>query len=409
MSALRSAVATGGDQARGSERLAYVLYGLHLLLIASLALSNILLGACLLTLPWWLRRSRWGPPSAHRLWLATAAYIVCLLAAILASYEPATSARALSEIFSLATLGLGLLVVRFEKDARRLVDGLILMSVLVAVTGLAQFLWGYGDLDRRIRGPLSHYMTFSGVLLLASLLLLARLAQPGGWKRPLVWLGLVVLNVALFGSLTRGAWVALAVAVGTLVVVRAPRGLLLLPLTALIFVLVAPVPVLHRASSIVDVSDESNYDRLCMARAGLMMVMERPLFGIGPDLVKDRYPLYRHATAPRFTVPHLHNSFLQLAAERGLPALAAYLLMLAASLQRAFRGLRREGGFHGPRADIYLGVILALIGFAVAGLFENNWGDTEVQRIMLFVLVLPFVIGREAEEAAAATVPGGGT
>jgi O-antigen ligase len=53
------------------------------------------------------------------------------------------------------------------------------------------------------------------------------------------------------------------------------------------------------------------------------MVAERPLFGIGPDLVEARYPIYRHPTAPRYTVPHLHNDLLQLAAERGLPALAA--------------------------------------------------------------------------------------
>ena len=30
--------------------------------------------------------------------------------------------------------------------------------------------------------------------------------------------------------------------------------------------------------------------------------------------------------------------------------------------------------------------------WAVAGLFEHNWGDTEVQRVVLAVLALPFCL-----------------
>ena len=37
-------------------------------------------------------------------------------------------------------------------------------------------------------------------------------------------------------------------------------------------------------------------------------------------------------------------------------------------------------------------MILALFAFNVAGLFENNWGDTEVQRPVLFLLALPFCL-----------------
>lgn len=286
-------------------------------------------------------------------------------------------------------------MVRGERSARRLVDGAVGVAAVVAAAGLAQFLWGYGGIDHRIRGPLSHYMTFSGVLLLADALLLARLATRGGWRSPLRLLALALINVALLGSLTRSAWLGLAVALLVVVVVRAPRWLLAAPAAVLIFVTFAPVPILARIRSIADLSDESNYDRLCMVRAGVLMVAERPLFGIGPDLVKDRYPIYRHPTAPRYTVPHLHNSFLQLAAERGLPALAAYALMMGAAAAAAVSGLRR-GGLRGPRADLYLGTLLALLAFNVAGLFENNWGDTEVQRLALFVLALPFVASEES-------------
>ena len=132
-----------------------------------------------------------------------------------------------------------------------------------------------------------------------------------------------------------------------------------------------------------------------MARAGAQMIAERPLLGQGPGMVEERYPLYRLPEAWRKTVPHLHNAYLQLAAERGLPALACLLLLLAIPLWRGWRDLRRDPARDGPRADLYLGVLAALVGFAVAALFEDSWSDTEVQRLTLALMALPFGLGDE--------------
>jgi O-antigen ligase len=247
-------------------------------------------------------------------------------------------------------------------------------------------------------------MTFSGFLLICDLLLMVRLLDDprgSGGRRGWRWAALVVINVALLASYTRSAWVALVVAGTVLLLIRAPKLLLAyLPLGVLLVVL-APVPLVSRMISIADLQDPSNYDRLCMLEAGMTMVRERPLFGLGPEMVERRYPIYRSPSAPRFEVPHLHNSFLQLAAERGIPALLAYLAMSWASLRAMYRGYRRDrrgrrdGGSRGSRADLYLGGMLALLAFNVAGLFENNWGDTEVQRSALFLLVLPFCLMME--------------
>lgn len=377
-----------------SRQTGFWLYAFHLFTVFGIALSNILLGLAVLTCPWTCRRQT--PPwrRARPLLLAVGLYVLLLLVAIAASYEPATSLVALSEIFSFSTLVLALLLVRREVDVRRVIDGLILVAFLVAAVGLVQYMAGHSDLDQRIRGPFSHYMTFSGVLLLCDLLLAAQMAFGQGWRSPWRWLALVTINVALLGSYTRSAWVGLLVALTVLLMIRAPRWLAAYLPAFLLFVLLAPVPVLHRAGSIVDLRDISNYDRLCMAEAALYMVAERPLFGLGPELVERRYSIYRHPTAPRLTVPHLHNSYLQLAAERGLLSLGAYLLLMGVTLWKAYQRLRREGGLRNPRADLYLGVLLALLAFNVAGLFEHNWGDTEVQRVVLFLLAIPFALTR---------------
>jgi putative inorganic carbon (HCO3(-)) transporter len=382
-------------------------YALHLLTLFGLALSNGFLILTLLLAAPALRARAFPWRRLRPLYLPLGVYVLLLGAAVVASPEPRQSARSLSEILALMTLAAGPLLVRGERARRRLTDALVASGALLALYGLAQTLAGYGDLERRIRGPFSHWMTFAGVLLLCDLLLIARLSvDPASrrlWPWPWRWAALAAINLALLGSLTRNAWLALGVTLVIFFGARRPRVLALLPPAAVLFVLLAPVPVLSRVLSITNLRDPSNYDRLCMADAGRRMITEHPVFGIGPDLVPHRYGLYRHPTAPRYWVPHLHNTFLELAAERGLPALLAYLGLMAASAWLAMRRYRGEGGDAGPRADLYLGVILGLFAFNLAGLFEFNWGDVEVQRVALFLLALPFclAVGEDEELAGA--------
>jgi hypothetical protein len=75
---------------------------------------------------------------------------------------------------------------------------------------------------------------------------------------------------------------------------------------------------------------------------------------------------------------------------------------MAAPIFLAVRRYRAEGKASGPRADLYLGTVLALAGFNLAGLFEYNWGDTEVQRLALFLLALPFCLEMEPTAAPVA-------
>jgi O-antigen ligase len=117
-------------------------------------------------------------------------------------------------------------------------------------------------------------------------------------------------------------------------------------------------------------------------------------------MVAELYPIYRNPTAPRHTVGHLHNTFIDLAAERGLLSLAAYLWLMMAGAVVAARGWRR-----GEARDLNLGVLLAVVAFNIAGLFEANWRDTEVQRLVLFLLAAPFVVRSRGGDGAAASGP----
>lgn len=400
------------------ERWRFALYAGYLLSLAGLALSNLLLGAAVVAFPFLRDRTSEPFRRGKVLLLCAGAYAALLVVSIALSQDPRTSFSSTRELFTLAAFPLALAAISSERRLRSLVDALIVMAALVAVFGLAQFLVGYGAIDRRIRGPFSHVMTFSGVLLLIDVLLLARLVAPlaretgvGRWlDRPWVMGSTVALiNAALMQSLTRSAWLGLLSGLGWLLWVRRRRWLLAAPVAAALVILIAPVPVVARALSIANLSDESTYDRLCMLEAGWRMTAEHPLVGVGPGLVQRRYPIYRHPTATRLNVPHLHNSYVELAAERGVPSLLAFLALLGVSIHAAWSGYREELAGGGGRSDLYLGVIAALIAFAVAALFENNWGDTEVQRLAIFLLAAPFCVRpvavRAAEGAVASPVP----
>ncbi|HJW13295.1 MAG TPA: O-antigen ligase family protein, partial [Thermoanaerobaculia bacterium] len=132
----------------------------------------------------------------------------------------------------------------------------------------------------------------------------------------------------------------------------------------------------------------TNRDRIAMIHAGLRMIREAPLFGIGPEMVRRYYPLYRDADAPQWEVPHLHNNALQFAAASGLFAALSYLGLMALFFARTIVLLRRES--RPDRAALLAGALLAGTALFVAGLFEYNFGDTEVEMATLIVLAVPF-------------------
>lgn len=417
------ASAEGSRRARHGSDAAGALFVGHLLTVWGIALSNGLLALAVIT-TWWRSGFPLGRPSAwnalrRRALAPYAAYAVLLVASVAMSYEPRVSVDELSEIFTLATFPLALLLVRGQGGARRIVDLLLVMMVALALHGVWQeFFTDRGPFHQRIQGLFSHYMTLSGVLVIGLCLLAGRLVlrlwQPGterlngerlapgrldGLRLRSVglryWFALGAIVGALYLTWTRHAWLASVLALA-LAIWFGARKLFPLYLAALLVGAVAIATLSpagwQRLRSVVDLENPSNYDRVCMAYAGMTMLSERPLLGIGPLMVSERYATYSHPTAPRQDVMHLHNTFVQLAAERGVLSVLAYCWLMLSSLIAAISGYRREGRA-GPSADLYLGSLIAIVVFNFSGLFEANWRDTEIQRLMLFLLAVPFCVG----------------
>ena len=270
-----------------------------------------------------------------------------------------------------------------------------------AIWGLLQFAFAdRRDLEHRISGPASHVMTYSGVLLPVSVMMLFL------WWRQRKWWQLaacVLSTVTLLLTFTRSVWLGWAIA--ALVVILASRARIAfyaLP-AVIVFITFMPLDLFSRLISTFDFTQSSNFDRVRMIEAGVEMIRDHPLLGVGPANVKETYALYRKHDAPRPRPPHLHNNVVQLWAERGILGLSAYLLLLALFIRECM------AGWHGPqRVWSEVGVAVA-VSLTVAGLFEFNFGDTEVFYMMLNLFALVVVqLERplpEANEPALTLVP----
>jgi O-antigen ligase len=328
-----------------------------------------------------------------------AAYAGATLVAAFFSVDPRTS---LIDSKQLVLLIIVPLTYRLFRGPRALlaVDVIITIGALSATWGIIQYLiLNFDHLGRRPAGALGHYMTYSGLLMLVACAAVSRVMFA---KHHRAWAALVLpaLVLALLFTFTRSAWVGACVGIGLLFLLRDFRLLGLLPVALAGFLAFAPAELTARLYSTFSLTDPSNVDRVAMMKSGLRIIKDDPLTGVGPNMIIEVYPHYRDKTAVNQLNPHLHNVPLQIAAERGLPALLVWIWFIA-TLVRDFLRRRKSDSPSLPNAG------LAVIGaMLAAGLFEYNFGDSEFLMLFLVLVTLPYAAeAATGVPAASASAP----
>jgi O-antigen ligase len=270
----------------------------------------------------------------------------------------------------------------------RAIDVIITVGAITAMVGIIQYaIWDYDSLDRRPQGTLSMYMTYSGLVMLVVCAAFARIMFATHNR---AWAALVLpaLMIALVFTFTRSAWIGACCGIGLLFILKDIRLIALLPVALVIFVVAAPPALSKRLYSTFDLTDPSNADRLAMMKSGIRIIKDRPLTGVGPDVIIQVYPHYRDASAVNALNPHLHNVPLQIAAERGLPALAVWLWFIVVLVRDLIK--RQRGGF----PSLANGALAAVVAMLAAGQFEYNFGDSEFLMLFLVLVSLPYAAER---------------
>ena len=257
----------------------------------------------------------------------------------------------------------------------------------------------------RASGFTRHYETFAEVLQIVAQLALGfalavwlreRGKEPGASSdedrrvRLRLWLaGAAFAALAAGIALTAMRTTLVAFAFGACVLAwrAAARGrqrVLVVAAVAVVLALGAAAVWRTRAAGALRLNDASSSLRFRVARVAAERVPTHPLFGHGMDAVHEHWAEWGF---PGGDMLHAHSTPIQLAFDRGLPALLFWLWLIfvfwrmAARAERLWRDTP-DAGAHG----LALGITGALAGFLASSLVNYNFGDAEVALLVWLMM-----------------------
>ncbi|HEY1949429.1 MAG TPA: O-antigen ligase family protein [Bryobacteraceae bacterium] len=364
------------------------------LIHVSIAASQILLGLGILLLL--LFRGKLQFP---RIWIPLAAFFLWTALADVLSPDPWGGRAQIRKFFVFLFIPLvyGVFARQFSKVFYLMVAWTAAASAS-GIWSLVQYMIHFRHatyqsyVGRRTTGFESHWMTFGALELSVFSLLLAQYFFSNR-KMPLwAYASVPVLSVAILISGTRSIWGATIPAALYLVWFWRPKMMFALPVILVAAFLLSPPTTRERILSLVhpDPNVDSNEHREVTFRTGVQMIKAHPWLGLGPEEIGRNFNAYVPADIPR-PLPigyylHLHNIYLQYAAERGIPGLLLMLWFIGMTVWDCVQGIARLRGTPSQELFILHGTIAVVIGILVGGIFEYNLGDSEV--LMMFVSVV---------------------
>lgn len=253
-------------------------------------------------------------------------------------------------------------------------------------------------IGERITGFMSHWNTFSGQEMFALIMLAAFLFfAPGPRKHIWIWIASAALMAfAILLANTRAVWIGTAVA--SLYLVWYWRRWLVpaIPVLIAIVFLISPSMIRQRFTSLIrPKSVDSNEFRSITRRTGLRMIEAHPWLGLGPEGPKYQFDQWVPADVPNPKPDgwygHLHNIYLQYAAERGIPTMLMMMWMLGEILHDFWRRVRILPPGPSNRKFLLHGGIAVVLATLTEGLAEYNLGDSEVLTMFLVVVACGYL------------------
>ena len=297
------------------------------------------------------------------------------------------------------------------------------------------------DLSAPVRiSGFSSYMTFGGQLAMFLPFIFAYILYSNERRTKIIWSTAFIINgAALIWTYTRSAWVGSAVAIVILGYAAKGKGfwkqlVLALLIVGIGFVLQhsldyrsfrpktlkaakadesssppqtnsAPSGLISQmrdsefAKRLVSIfQTENNLERLYTWQSSFYMVADHPLTGIGHGNYSKTCQAYRTRYGDfEFTSSaHAHNAMLQVAVIGGIPLLGAFLWLWVTLFRSSYQLYRRTLAGGSQSRALTLGTFGALLAFFVHGIFEHNFGDSEVLIMLWLLYALSLTIGQRS-------------
>lgn len=330
-----------------------------------------------------------------------------------------------------------------SSDIRFILSATLCAGAAEALIGLWQFATGSGPQTFAIGPVMRAYGNFDQPNALAGYL---GLLLPFGLglsslrtrEQPFVVTATIIIAAAIVASLSRAAWLGIALGLSAMALVwgeRTRRSLLAaVGIGTVLAVLVragaAPSEVTDRLAvvferfQVFDVrmveATPANWalvERMAHWQAGWAMAIDHPLVGVGPGNYEAAYPRY-YLQGWIEPLGHAHNYYLNTFAELGIVGLAALLVFTVSVFVRLGQGIRRASTFRplllarpsggagsGLEPALSRAMLVAALGavltFSAHNLFDNMFvHGIGVQFGLIFGLIEAQLQGRSVQSGA---------
>jgi putative inorganic carbon (hco3(-)) transporter len=282
-------------------------------------------------------------------------------------------------------------IIRGEGKTTWIYKAIFFVSAMSGIAGMVQYLIDpQRDVLHRIKGFMSHWMTYSGLLMLV-LVLLISYALSVGWRNH-KWMLLLscFITIVLILSQTRSALLGAIAGACVIILLKQPRAIIGLLAIIMVLFVFSPSKIKQRLYSSVTTQDP----RIEIWGTSLRLIKANPWFGVGLTNVNREALHYRGNQAYLdWAYQHMHNNFFQIAAERGIPGLIFWVWLMIRFGWDALVVYRASSkiSWDSTEASIAsLAALSALTALMIAGIWEYNFGDSEILVLFLFIISAPY-------------------
>jgi O-antigen ligase len=318
------------------------------------------------------------------------------------SIQPGTSFMALKKFYLMTAVYFTAFNLRTFERIEEILDLAVWMTALTGIYGLAMFAFGY---QQRLLGTQGMAMTSAGIYMMLGLVSLTGSREVGAsrpsWKRWLRRLAPPVMMLSLL--LTRTVSSLLGFFTALLVIIkRYFRLVILIVIASIIAGVIYSASDYHRSVRLFKgPKASSGHIRLALWQIGWGLIWERPLTGYGMvdfgEMIRARKtPVDTQYWGDTQRFGHFHNNFVHIAACTGIIGLSAFVTMWTVIFIFLYRTASKCST---EQKSLVKNIIAALVGFMVMGMFEWNFGDSEVVTIVWFLVGLAVAVNHVREQS----------
>jgi hypothetical protein len=263
----------------------------------------------------------------------------------------------------------------------------------------------------RAQGSLGNYVVFAEMLMQIGCMAWAMMLNTQSRSRGLQILFAITflaLAATIFVTETRAAIVGLALGCFAALLLLARKRVRIWSASVLILLLLCGgLWIRHvRGISWMDTHGAGTNFRILMWEDGLRLARQHPWFGVGMETTRLHYQEWNLRGIEQYRViSHFHSDAIQIAAERGLPALAAWLWFVVAYAVFLFRLVGKARQRSQFAAGVAAGGLAGLLAFLVPSLVHYNLGEEPLVMMLFFYYGLAVAVDHMLGEPGAVDVP----